>query len=938
MTVKQQQKAAKAFMKRWTGSFCEKSDANKFWRDLLENVLSIDTPDAMMKFEYPVNRHKSLNIDIFIPSRKAIIENKSSNVNLDTPIKQSNGKRLTPFEQAKNYDNELRYELKARWIITCNFKEIRIYDMNEPEKEPNVIWLKDLDKDFHRLNFLVDPMDENVRKETELSIKAGDIVGEIYDKLFVQYGNPTDEKTLNSLNQLCVRLVFCLYAEDAGIFKKNQFYNFLAKHSESLSDFRTALENLFVILNQRKGCRKQFLMEGLKYFDYVNGGLFADEIEIPQFTEKLKKLIMQKASLDFDWSEISPTIFGALFESTLNPGTRRNGGMHYTSIENIHKVIDPLFLNGLKAEYKQIKDISDLRRRNQELIALQKKMGGLRFLDPACGSGNFLTETYLSLRKLENEILASRNEIESVVGKDELFPIYVGINQFYGIEINDFAVAVARAALWIAENQMLQETEKRLDNDIGSFLPLKSYSNIQEGNALTMAWEKVVPPKSLSYIIGNPPFTGARKKSKAQGEDLRRVFGENYKQLGDLDYVSGWYRKAVDMMKKNRNIRTALVSTNSICQGEQVAPLWIPLLKDKVHIDFAYRTFRWDSEAKAKAHVHCIIVGFSRTDDKGNKIIFDSNGTPNIVSHINPYLFDGPDILVWSASKSLSGMPEIGIGNKPIDGGYYLFTKEEKDNFIKKEPLAEQYFKEWYGAEEFINRQPRYCLWLGDCTPHEIASMPHALTLVEKVKVYRAKSSDKETRSLSETPTHFHIENMPVSDFILIPCHSSENRKYIPMGYMSNEVLASNATLLIPCATNYHLGVLMSSAMMVWVQYICGSLEKRYRYSAGISYNPFPWPQPTEEQRKRIEKTAQEILDARAEYPDSSMHELYNTALMPDRLRMAHTENDKAVLSAYGFDENLSGEKLVIELLKLYKKLQTKKKKRNNSADRKKKP
>lgn len=496
--------------------------------------------------------------------------------------------------------------------------------------------------------------------------------------------------------------------------------------------------------------------------------------------------------------------------------------------------------------------------------------------------------------------------------------IQVSIGQFYGIEINDFAVTVARTALWIAESQMMKETEDVVHMSL-DFLPLKSYANITEGNALRVDWETVVPLDKLDYIMGNPPFVGARMMDAAQKEDLNAVF-PGWKNAGNLDYVSCWYKRAAEMME-GTTIRAALVSTNSVTQGESVANLWKPLFETGVHIDFAHRTFRWDSEAISKAHVHCVIVGFSTAPNNKPKILYTSDRA-QIVGNINGYLLDADNIFVESRNKPLCDVPEIGIGNKPIDGGNYLFEKEEMEAFLQKEPAAAPYFHPWYGSYEFINRCPRYCLWLGECPPHELRRMPECLKRVEAVRQFRLASKSAGTVNLADMPTRFHVENMPKGNYIVIPEVSSEKRKYVPMGFMTPDILCSNLVKIVPDATLYHFGVLTSNVHMAWMRAVCGRLKSDYRYSKDIVYNNFPWPNPTEEQRAKIEQTAQAILDARALYPDSSLADLYDETTMPPELRKAHQENDKAVMRAYGFDiRDTTETSCVAELMKLYQKM-----------------
>lgn len=915
MTDVQQRAAAKEFIKYWTGRGDEKQETQRFWIDLLRNVYGVAEPEKIIEFEYPVKLDHVSFIDGYIQKTRVLIEQKGADIDLRHGYKQSDGSMLTPYQQARRYAGYLPHDMNPRWIVVCNFREFQIHDMNRPNDEPEVVALADLEKEYHRLNFLVDTGDVNIKKEMEISLQAGEIVGTLYDALLKQYKNPESPETLKSLNALCVRLVFCLYAEDAEIFGGHgKFHDYMLRHQ---SDARRALIDLFHVLDTKPEDRDPYMDDDLAAFPYVNGGLFADEnVIIPRLDETIVDLILHRASEDFDWSSISPTIFGAVFESTLNPETRRSGGMHYTSIENIHKVIDPLFLDDLKTELTEIQNIAVETTRKRRLKDFQHKLAGLKFLDPACGSGNFLTETFISLRKLENEALRSLSD--QITMGDFTDPIQVSIGQFYGIEINDFAVTVAKTALWIAESQMMKKTEDIIHMSL-DFLPLKSYANIVEGNALRLDWESVVPKRELNYIMGNPPFVGARMMSTTQKDDLNSVF-PSWKNAGNLDYVSCWYKKASDLME-GTFVRSALVSTNSVTQGEAVANLWKPLFEAGVHIDFAHRTFRWDSEAKIKAHVHCVIVGFSVAPNSKPKVIFTSD-RPQIAKNINGYLLDADNIFVESRNKPICDVPEIGIGNKPIDGGNYLFTKEEMQEFVEKEPASKKWFKPWYGSQEFINRKPRYCLWLGDCPPNELRKMPECMKRVEAVREVRLASKSAGTVKLADTPTRFHVENMPKGTYIVVPEVSSERRRYVPMGYMDDSVLCSNKVRLMPNATLFHFGIMTSNVHMAWMRVVCGRLKSDYDYSIKIVYNNFPWPTPTEEQKAKIEETAQAILDARALYPDSSLADLYDETTMPPELRKAHQQNDKAVMRAYGFDIKTTTETAcVAQLMKMYQAL-----------------
>ena len=903
--IREQKKQAKAFIERWVNRGNERQDSQSFWLDLLQSVYGIENPSEYIKFEDKVMLDHTSFIDGYIEKTKVLIEQKGVNKDLNKAIKQSDDTYLTPFQQAKRYSANLPYSKRPRWIVTCNFKEFYVYDMEQPNGEPKVIKLADLDKEAYRLEFLIDKTNEHLEREMKVSIKAGEIVGKIYESLLKQYINPNSPESLHAINQLIVRLVFCLYAEDAGIFgHKTMFHDYMVHFGSR--DFRRGLVDLFAVLDTPIDARDPYLDSELNAFPYVNGGMFAENnLEIPNFTDELRELILEHASSSFDWSEISPTIFGAVFESTLNPETRRSGGMHYTSIENIHKVIDPLFLDELKEELNEIRQFKQPRTVEQKAKQFQTKLASLTFFDPACGSGNFLTETYISLRRLENE--AIRLYMGDAVALDvgqEL--VKVQLNQFYGIEINDFAVSVAKTALWIAESQMLEETADIVYTNI-DFLPLKSYTNIVEGNALQLKWEEIVPKDRLNYVIGNPPFLGARNMSQAQKKDIQELYKET-SESGNLDFVTGWYKKASDIMK-DTYIRSCFVSTNTITQGEQPAIFWKLLFESGIHIDFAYRTFIWDSDATTKAKVHCVIVAFSHAENNKPKLIFESNKTVSVVNNINPYLIDAQDVFISSISKPICNVPIIGIGNQPIDGGYYLFDKDEMESFIKKEPLSKEYFYEWYGAKEFINNKPRYCLYLGNCTPTQLRAMPKVLERVEAVRKYRQSSKRKATVKIADTPTEFLVTNLPKGNYIVIPQVSSERRRYIPMGYMSDNVICSDKVRIMPEGTLYHFGILESNVHMAWMRAICGRLKSDYSYTVKHVYNNFPWPEITDEHKEKISKTAKAILDARALYPESSLADLYDELTMPTELRRAHQANDKAVMEAYGMTKIVDGKK-----------------------------
>lgn len=911
----QQRAAAKKFAQYWADKGYEKGESQPFWLELLESVLGVENPAHYIKFEEQVHLDNTSFIDGFIPATHVLIEQKGAKKDLRKPIKQSDGSMLTPFQQAQRYSAVLPYSQRPRWIVTCNFQEFLIYDMEKPTGEPESILLKDLEKEYYRLQFLVDSDDENIKKEMEISIQAGNIVGVLYDELLKQYDNPDDESSLKSLNMLCVRLVFCLYAEDAGIFGgHNKFHNYLKNTPVKYS--RQALIDLFKVLDTKPENRDKYMDAALLDFPYVNGGLFADEdIEIPQLNEKIISLLLEKASEDFDWSGISPTIFGAVFESTLNPETRRSGGMHYTSIENIHKVIDPLFLDELREELDSICETKVGKVRENKLEAFREKLASLTFLDPACGSGNFLTETYMSLRRLENKALLELTGDQIVLDFGNV--IKVSIGQFYGIEINDFAVTVAKTALWIAESQMLKETENIVHMDL-DFLPLKSYANIVEGNALRMDWEAVVPKNKLNYIMGNPPFIGHRVRSSSQTQDMNCVFGE-FVQYGRLDYVASWYMKAANYMQ-NTNIKSAYVSTNSICQGEQII-LWKYLKEKNVEIQFAHKTFMWESESINKAHVYVVIIGFTTHSLKCKKRLFD-NGIVNAVDHINGYLYAAPDMFIKNRSKSLnSTLPLMTKGSEANDGTYLSLKPEERDAIIAAYPDASKFIRLYIGADEYIKNKKRYCIWLEGAKPNEYNHIKPIMERIKKVKEFRERNVTATVRKKADTPMLFGSPRQPKSNFIIVPGTSSENRRYIPMGFLTPDIVPNSKVLTIDGADLYMFGVLESNVHMAWMRVVAGRLEMRYSYYSGVYYN-FPWPTPTAEQRAKIEKTAQAILDARALYPDCSLADLYDELTMPPELRKAHQENDRAVMQAYGFDIKTTTESsCVAELMKMYQKL-----------------
>lgn len=908
MSIFEQKNSAGKFVKQWSGRGYEKGESQIFWLSLLRDVFNIAEPETFIRFEVPI---PGGFIDALIPDTKVLIEQKSSTVNLDDE---------EIFRQAKRYNDALEYSRKARWIITCNFKEFRLFDMNKlrPEREPIKIALFELSKRFNELNFLVE-LQNKISCERELSVKAGEIVAKIYDGLRAELTVKRAE-SFSDLNKLCVRLVFCLYAESIDLFGKHKIFRDWLNDSR---DIRRDLLDLFKILDTPPENRSPYLNETLKKFPYVDGGLFKDHIDFPNFTPEIKSLLLDEAG-GFDWSQISPAIFGTVFESTLNPDVRRAGGMHYTSLENIHKVIDPLFIDDLRSEFDAIKKSS--RNRKKNLLDLQDKIAALKFLDPAAGSGNFLTETYICLRRLENEILKELLGSQITLGElDD--PIKVSIQNFYGIEINNFAVTVAQTALWIAELKMKRETEAIVHKSLDLF-PLKTYANIIEANALHVDWKKFFEndaAKTIThcalrishYIISNPPFVGASMMDAAQKADAVKIFGK-IKLSNSIDYVGAWYHKAAKLMA-GTTIKAAFVSTNSITQGEQVAPLWKKIFDTYgMQIIFARRTFKWNSESFSKAAIHCVVVGLCDKNISVDKKIFDGDKIFH-ATNINPYLVDAPTVFIESRAKHFQEfVPRIFLGNKPSDGGNLILTADERKKILKQEPALEKFIYRYVGGNEFINSVERYCFWLVDATPAELRNK-EIYRRLEAVKKMREASTAKPTREKAATPHLFFFISQPTTNYILIPMTSSENRRYVPIGFMTPDVIASNAALIVPSATVYHFGILTSSIHMAWMRAIAGRLEMRYRYSGNVVYNNFPWCEPTPAQVSAIEQSAQKILDVRANYPDATLADLYDELTMPRDLRDAHKKNDCAVAVAYGFEKILDDEpKIVAELMKLY--------------------
>ena len=936
MSDEKRREAARQFYQKWVNRGKEDEDDRSYWLDFLQKVLGIDDATDRIDFQKKVigPDGNTKRIDAYIPETRVLIEQKSLNIDLSKPQSGHNG--MTPYEQAKMYDNSLPVSEKAKWIILSNFAEIWVYDMDTARPEPVKYSLIELRDKYPEFEFLINQKQTKITHEMEVSVKAGEFVGLIYDALYKQYKDP-DEASLRSLNMLCVRLVFCLYAEDALIFGSNghMFHDYLEQFETK--DLRRALIDLFKVLDQdpEKGQRDKYLDESLAAFPYVNGGLFADEdIEIPPFTDEIRDILLSKASEGFDWSQISPTIFGAVFESTLNPETRRSGGMHYTSIENIHKVIDPLFLDDLKAEFEEINAIQVERTKKARLEKFQDKLSSLTWFDPACGSGNFLTETFISIRRLENKVIRAildcdKKQVDGqiVIGA-VINPIKVGIEQFYGIEINDFAVTVAKTALWIAESQMMKETEDMIHMSL-DFLPLKTNAFIHEGNALQVNWEDIVDKRKLSYIMGNPPFVANNGRTKSnnshskgmqseeQKKDRLAIFG---KDGGVLDYVACWYKVAANYMR-GTSIQAAFVATDSICQGQQLLPLWKPLFKDGIKINFAYEFFKWESEASGSATVYVVIVGFSYKE-KPDKYIYYRDGEKNKVEHINAYLVEAEDVFIDKRKEPICNVSKMIRGSQPTDGGNFILSYEEKEELIKKEPQAAKYLHPFRMGEDMIKGIDRYCLWLVDCNPQDLKDMPLVLERVKKVRELRLKSTKAATVKKAETPMLFDEIKQPNSNYLAYPIISAP-RRIVPVCYFDKNVIAGNKLFVIPNASLYEFGVITSNIHMAWMRATCSWYGPSYQYSNTIVYNNFPWPKPSAEQKHKIETTAQRILDARNKYDKCSLEELYgDNYILYNELVTAHIANDKAVMQAYGFSiKDTSEADCVAKLMQMYKEL-----------------
>ena len=936
-THKTRKQIIKEFVDEWTNKGKEsgygfiKEDANRqpFIDDFLRRVCGVDQPTKYIEYEKDVRvedngKKTTKRIDGYIPATKVMWEMKGSNKDLTEEITQSGGIKLTPFKQAWRYSEYLPQEEKPRWIIISNFNEIDIHDMNNPLSDPTVIMLKDLITKYKSFDFMVDQTAQQIIDEKKLSVAAGDLVAKIYRELSKAYSlhaNLNDERIQKSLNMLIVRLVFLLYADDTGIIGNNDIFQHFLKRRDS-QDIRQGLIELFRVLNTPEDDRDDFLSEEFKQFKYVNGGMFSDEsVVIPQFTDELQRLIVDDAGQGFNWSNISPTIFGAVFESTLNPETRREGGMHYTSVENIHKVIDPLFLNDLNKEFEKLRDTSVVSDRVEKARQFQEKLAKIKVLDPACGSGNFLTETYLSLRKLENQCLKIIVGSNSTLNLDTDIKVKIKIQNFYGIEINDFAVSVARTAMWIAESQMWAESQDIIYSR-DDFLPLDSNDSIYEGNALRMDWADIVKPYDVDYIMGNPPFVGQSYRSDEQKQDMIDMFGKGSRETKQ-DYVICWYKKSLDYVGdyKNSSVKCAFVSTNSICQGECVPTFWKDMIDAGVEIEFARRTFIWTNEAKNKAAVHCVIVGYSFHKTGHAKELYDGDKLTKC-DHINPYLVPDEDIWINSRPRQPKDKSKMTTGSPATDDGQLFLSPEESKTMSKKYPILGKYIRPFIGAHEFLhdlNERTRYCFWfadVGDDLP-KVIKTDHMEDRLKRIRDKRLSSSASRIKKAAETPWLFAQNRQPDTEYLVIPRHSSENRKYIPIGFMDPKTIAGDATTIVYNATLEDFAILESSLHVAWMKTVAGRLKSDYRYSSSVYYN-FPMPKLTNELKEKLEKSAQAILDARANHPSLSLADMYKELSMPSDLRGAHRKNDKLILQAYGLNKDATDQDILKVLFKMY--------------------
>ena len=884
-----------AFQDRWKNSSGnERAEAQTFLYELLRDVYGVD-PRRVGTFEVKVHPTSNTNgyIDMLWPGR-ILIEMKSRGKSLDKA-----------HEQARKYAFSIENdEDLPEFIMVCDFDNIRLYNLLTNQQFE--FKTSDLSENVQLLSILTDQATKlDLVVDKELNTQAAYKMAKLHDKL---KANRYDG---HNLVVYLVRILFCLFADHTGIFSKRQFYKYVLDSKANGSDLAGRITTLFEVLNTPNNERMPNLPDELSSFPYVNGGLFRETLRSASFDAEMYDLLIE--CCEFDWSTISPAIFGAMFQTVMDPEKRTLLGEQYTPQYIIKKVLKPLFVDDLYAEFEQCKGNTLL------LDAFHHKIATMKFMDPACGCGNFLIVAYGLLRKLEIEVLRAKYPSnENLPHNFDLAQLVkVNVNQFYGIEIEEFPCQIAQAGMWLIDHKMNNEVAREFGRPFCR-IPLSAHANIYQQDALAGEWSAIVPNTEINYIFGNPPFYGGKKMNPAQRAEVQRVF-DNYPQSGLLDYVSAWFMSAAKFIKGTK-IKAAFVATNSVVQGEQVAILWKPLFDQYgIQLSFGYRPFKWSNEAQDVAMVHCVIIGFQAFADNQPKCIYAADGSIETVSILNPYLDGIPEItLVGRRKHPISDVPEISTGNKPIDKGNYLFKEAEKDAFIAKEPLSAPLFHCWYGSEEFLQKKPRYCLLVKDCPPDQLAQMPYVQERINNVKQYRLRSSDAGTKKLAATPKRFHITNIPNVPYMLIPEVSSEKREYIPMGFMTPDNLTSNLAKLMPNASLYHFGILTSRMHMVWVRAIGGRLEERYRYSIEIIYNNFPWPTVSEKQKQKVEELAQEIMNARNRYPSSTYKQLYKIETMPDDLLTAHQNLDKYVAKLYGISSSATDKECLIELLHRY--------------------
>ena len=872
--------------KSWPVQSSEDTEAKSFW-DAFFDVFGVSRR-RVANFERKVRKidGKDGFIDLLWKG-VLLIEHKSRGKDLDRA-----------HAQARDYFHGLTDAELPRYLLVSDFARFRLYDL-DGDAEPVEFALKDLHKHIRRFGFIAGYQVRTFKEEDPVNVLAAERMGKLHDALKAAGFDG------HALEVLLVRLLFCLFADDTGIFARHAFHELVAQRtSVDGADLGLWLGQLFQVLDTDEGRRQKTLDAQLAEFPYVNGKLFEEPLPLAAFDAKMRGLLLEASALD--WSRISPAIFGSMFQSVMDSKARRNLGAHYTSEKNILKLIGPLFLDGLKAE------LDKAGNHEGRLAQLHRKLATLKFLDPACGCGNFLVIAYRELRLLELEVLRRQFATQQSVLAHVADHVLVDVDQFYGIEIEEFPAQIAQVAMWLMDHQMNLRVAEQFGENVAR-LPLKKSATIVHGNALRVDWNEVVSASELDYILGNPPFLGHHYQSAEQKADQSLVLRE-ISAHGVLDFVSNWYVRAAEYIQPNRYIRCAFVSTNSITQGEQAGLLWPLLLSKGVRIQFAHRTFQWSNEARGQAAVHCVIVGFGLTEAV-RKLIFDYEtikGEPSVIeaTNISPYLIDAADFVVTNRSLPICKVPKMLWGNKATDGGHFLLTPEERVSLICAEPAAEKYIRRYVSSGDFIKSEERYCLWLEKVDPAELRLLPNVMSRVDAVKKFRLASKAASTREYAKYPTRFRQLAQPKSDYLAVPKTSSERRDRIPIGFLPKEVIAASEIFTVADALPHHFGVLSSAMHMAWVRTTCGRLKSDFRYSKDIVYNNFPWPDLADDKhRTAIETAAQGVLDARAQFPDSTLADLYDPLTMPPVLVKAHQQLDKAVDAAYLAAEKTAGRK-----------------------------